>query len=531
VSRSAVRSANQRASPSSGTPGQRARCACQRGVVAPVPPGRVEIGGQLRARFRFPCQRPQDVEADHVARAFPDAVQRRLPVEHRQGCVLHVAHAAEALHRLHDHAGGKLVVEVFRQRHGDPGEGRAGGIVEGPRDVEAERRRALPVEHQIGQKRPHQRLIDQPPLEGGAVRDPMAEVIERGAHQARRRTRGVETRVMHHRQDRRYTAPRLAHQMRQRAVILDLGRGIGAVPELVLQPHQVDGVARAVGQPAWDEEAGETGLGLRERQEPVGHGRGAEPLVPGQAPRLAVRFGPRAVRAHIRAALFLRHRHAERRGALHRHRGHGRVVIPRRQLRHPERGQVRRGGKRGDGGIGHRQGAAGAGLHLGMQVDHRGMLQVAAPGPGRGGVSRRKAQRHQPVIAVGEPHLVEPSPARVEGAQAPAGACWRPAPNPPPARCRARGRGPHIRAMGPQHRVIGPEVAVPPRGRLVRHLVSRQGSIWGPWHALPPPRIRVANHSVTGGFPFAPACANLPSEAPVRGARDMRQRRCSATYP
>ena len=55
---------------------------------------------------------------------------------------------------------------------------------------------------------------------------------------------------------------------------------------------------------------------LRQRQEGVRHRRRAEPLVPGQPPALAVGLGAGGVGAHVRAALLLGHRHADRRARL-----------------------------------------------------------------------------------------------------------------------------------------------------------------------------------------------------------------------
>ena len=61
---------------------------------------------------------------------------------------------------------------------------------------------------------------------------------------------------MHHLDDGAHAPARLAQRQREGARVLDLRRGVGAVAELVLEPHQPDGVALAVGRPARDEEAG-----------------------------------------------------------------------------------------------------------------------------------------------------------------------------------------------------------------------------------------------------------------------------------
>src|SRR5690606_42073857 len=68
----------------------------------------------------------------------------------------------------------------------------------------------------------------------------------------------------------------------------------------VLEPLDVERVATAVGQHARHEEAREPTRRLGEHEEGVRHRGAAEPLVAGEAIRVAGWFGARRVRAHIR---------------------------------------------------------------------------------------------------------------------------------------------------------------------------------------------------------------------------------------
>src|SRR5437879_5172536 len=58
-------------------------------------------------------QRPQHVQAHHIARTLPDRIDRRFPVMPRQNALLHIAVAAEALHRLVEKSRGALANPVF----------------------------------------------------------------------------------------------------------------------------------------------------------------------------------------------------------------------------------------------------------------------------------------------------------------------------------------------------------------------------------------------------------------------------------
>ena len=102
---------------------------------------------------------------------------------------------------------------------------------------------------------------------------------QRAAHDAERARHRVEPRVVHHVDDGGDAAAFLADHLRESVVVFDLGRGVRLVAELVLQPHDVEGVAFAIRLDARHEEAAKPAIRIGERQEGVAHGRGAEPFV------------------------------------------------------------------------------------------------------------------------------------------------------------------------------------------------------------------------------------------------------------
>ena len=66
--------------------------------------------------LRFARQRTEHVEAHHIAGAFPDRIDRRLPVMPRQNALFHVTIATEAFHRLIEKARRALADPVFDGR-------------------------------------------------------------------------------------------------------------------------------------------------------------------------------------------------------------------------------------------------------------------------------------------------------------------------------------------------------------------------------------------------------------------------------
>jgi hypothetical protein len=109
-------------------------------------------------------------------------------------------------------------------------------------------------------------------------------------------------------------------------------------PSLSFKRISVNGVLRTVGQATRQQEAGQTARRLREHEEAVGHRRGEEPLVARQRVVVATEgFGAGRVRAHVRAALLLRHAHAEGDAALVGDLHLARIVVRRRRLLGPFR--------------------------------------------------------------------------------------------------------------------------------------------------------------------------------------------------
>ena len=127
--------------------------------------------------------------------------------------------------------------------------------------------------------------------------------------QAGRAEHAVEPRVIDHLDDRLDAAAFLADEPCFRGAKLELGRRVGAVAELVLQPLDPEALLTPR-----HEEAREAAGRLREHEEDVRHRRRAEPLVPVEPVHPVVgRLSRRRVRADVRPALALGHRHpAER---------------------------------------------------------------------------------------------------------------------------------------------------------------------------------------------------------------------------
>lgn len=348
--------------------------------------------------------------------------------------------------------------------------------------MQAKRQAAQPVQHQIGQHRAHQRLVDQPALEGAAMGGPVMRLAQRRPHQPGRRHGGVEPGVMHHGKDGADAGALLADPPGQGALIFDLGRAVRAVAELVLEPLDADGVAPAL-QPARHQKAGQPAPGPRQGQEPVRHRRRAEPFMPGQPPGAPVRLGPRGIGAQVRAALLFRHRHAQRRALLGGKRQHRRVVAPREQRRPPVARQIAGARNDRDGGIGHGQRAAMPRLDLAGQIDHGGMGQVTGrPAlPGDRMIAGGDGIAHETVPGGVKAQLVQPPAAAVEQhklGRVAVGIARRPRHLGPAQKRAVTGRPLGLPAAGLQHgaqgRIVAPQVAVAGRGRLVQHLMRAQ---------------------------------------------------------
>ena len=203
-------------------------------------------------------------------------------------------------------------------------------------------------------------------------------------------------------------------------MVSDLGRGVGAVAELVLQPHQLDRVAHSIGRHARDQEAAEAPRRIGQGEEAVAHRRRAEPLVARQPPPVARAFGAGGVGAHVRAALLLGHGHAERDPAL---RGDGReprVVAAAQKALQPGCGHRRGGAQRRHRRVGHVDRAHDARLGLGEHREQGGVSDVAAgqlAGPRQVMDLVVHGQPHQRMPGGVEAHLVQPAAVAVEGGE------------------------------------------------------------------------------------------------------------------
>ncbi len=245
---------------------------------------------------------------------------------------------------------------------------------------------------------------------------------ERDPHQPGRGHGAVEPRQRHHVDDGRDAAAKLADQEPGGAMEFGLGGGVGAVAELVLEPHVVDGVPRPVREEPRHQEAGETFAGAGKHQKRVAHRRRHEPLVAGDAEgAVAGVLGLGGVGVDVAAALLLRHPHADGDALLLGEGAVGRIVLARPDLGEPDIGEVRRMGERGHGGAGHGHRADMAGLGLDRHVEGRcprhapharlGLDRV----PDRGMEPRGDAFPHQRMIGRVELDDIDANPGRVVG--------------------------------------------------------------------------------------------------------------------
>jgi hypothetical protein len=391
-------------------------------VVEPAvrPAGELDLGAHRGQRVRRAAHRPQHVEGDDVARALPDGVQRRLAVQPRETRLLDVAVAAEHLHRLGDDARRPLAHPELGRRAGQPQEGRLTGV-QRRRQAEAQRRRRLALDREVGEHVLHQGLVDQQCPEGLTVPGVVRRLRERSADRRGRAQHAVQPGGVDHLDDRRHAAAGFADEPTGRPVELHLAGGVGPVAELVLEPLHPEDVAAAVGEHPGDEEAGDALLQLGEDEEQVAHRRRGEPLVAGQR---VTAVGPcdRAgrVRPDVGAALLLGHTHAGDQAALAGGLGQTELVLPAGQPRLVPGGQIRRGAQGRDDGVGHRRRAGVPHLDLRpAQIPDRAAhvrvwVRVA---PRSAGQAVLDGGAHQVVPVRVELHLVDPVAVPVVGAQ------------------------------------------------------------------------------------------------------------------
>ena len=130
--------------------------------------GELTLGQEGGQALGLAAHRAQHVEAHDVARALPDAVQRRVAQQLRQRALLDVAVAAEALEGLGHHRGRALAHPELAERHAYAGElGLAG--VDGVGEAQPQDGGRLGLESEVGEHVAHERLVDEQSPEGLAV--------------------------------------------------------------------------------------------------------------------------------------------------------------------------------------------------------------------------------------------------------------------------------------------------------------------------------------------------------------------------
>jgi hypothetical protein len=173
--------------------------------------------------------------------------------------------------------------------------------------------------------------------------------------------------------------------LRPGLVVLDLARRVGAIAELVLEPLDAEVVARAVGAEARHEEAAQPASVCARVRNASDIGAEQNHLCPvsrtrrrGRRPPAA---GARGVGAHVRAALLLGHRHADRHAALLDRPGCSGVVLGLERIRGIHTSATSDWcAQRGHDGVGHRQRAQHAGFDLCEQVTERDVGRRGRPG-------------------------------------------------------------------------------------------------------------------------------------------------------
>src|SRR6266568_821912 len=122
------------------------------------------------------------------------------------------------------------------------------------------------------------------------MRSVMCRLRDRLPHQGRRADHAVEAGVVDHLDDGPDPSALFSYEHGPCTVEGDLGRGIGPIAQLVLEPLDVEGVAGSVWEDARQEKTGKTAGRLGQDEERIAHRCGTEPLVPGEEV-LAVRAG------------------------------------------------------------------------------------------------------------------------------------------------------------------------------------------------------------------------------------------------
>ncbi len=228
---------------------------------------------------------------------------------------------------------------------------------------------------------------------------------QRHAHQAGGGDGAIEPRQLHHLQNVADASAFLTDAPGKSLGELDFARSIGTVAELVFQALQANRIARAVRPKARHQKAGEPARRLRQNKKRIAHRGRHEPLVTDDRIAFRRRGSRRGIGAHVGAALFLGHAHAER---------HSRFFPPRAKLPVVGAGdefgrdagrKLGRGGKRRQPCPRHGDRTQMPSLHLRRHIEAcraqnfgRRRRARAGSGPGRGVQSGANALGHQAVI-------------------------------------------------------------------------------------------------------------------------------------
>ena len=321
--------------------------------------GEPHLGQERLGRLGLARERTEDVERVDVSRALPDRVERALAEEPRQLRLLDVAVAAEALERLRDERRRPLADPELRDRGRQAAE-RPVRLVVGSRQPQRRHGRGLALDAEVGEDVLHQRLLGQQPAEGGAVRGVVRRLRDRAAHQRGRAEHAVEPRVVDHLEDRPQAATLLADEPGDAPSSAISAEAFERLPSLSF--------SRSIRKPG-------CGRSSRKQERPAGAcastrkasliGAEQNHLWPSSTQASPSGRARRLVRAHVRAALTLGHRHPAERVAA-------------RQPRDPLLGELGLGAQRRHGGERHRERAADAGFDLAEQHEQRRPRDVRA---------------------------------------------------------------------------------------------------------------------------------------------------------
>ena len=292
-----------------------------------------------------------------------------------------------ALHRLKHQIGASTGIPVFGHRRAQTGDCGLVGItrlIHGTCDPQPERQRCFGFKRHIGKNIAHQRLVNEPLTEGMAVPAMVQRLHQRLTHHARRRHGAIEPVARHHINDGSDAAAFLPHHQTVGLLKFDLGRGVGAVTQFVLEPLDRKIVALTVRAPARHQKARHPVIGgLRQHQKRIAHGRGTEKLVSCQqifrarAAAFSSRHGLGGIAADIRTPLLFRHEHPDQGAGFLGHRNIPSIVgigeYPRQPVGFDQRGAA----KAWDGGIGHRHRAHHPTLRLAEQIGQRRLAEMA----------------------------------------------------------------------------------------------------------------------------------------------------------